>query len=69
MAEDDHVLLVALHHIISDEWSNEIFWKELSTCYRTFATGSNVNLSALPVQYADFAYWQRQWLAESHMQR
>lgn len=69
MAEADHILLLTIHHIISDEWSNEVFWRELSLCYKAVAAGSQINLPALPLQYVDFAYWQRQWLAESHMQR
>ena len=62
VSAEDHVLLLTLHHIIFDGWSAEVFWRELSTLYTTICTGQPLSLSALPLQYADFAVWQRQWL-------
>ena len=62
MSGEDHVLLLTLHHIIFDGWSVEVFWRELATLYTAFCTGQPVSLPALPLQYADFAVWQRQWL-------
>ncbi|MEA5617974.1 amino acid adenylation domain-containing protein [Cronbergia sp. UHCC 0137] len=53
---DSHVLLVTMHHIISDAWSVGIFLRELSSLY------INSPLPDLPIQYVDYAYWQRQWL-------
>ncbi|MFB2939110.1 amino acid adenylation domain-containing protein [Aerosakkonemataceae cyanobacterium BLCC-F154] len=56
LESDSHVLLVTMHHIISDAWSMGIFLKELSSLY------VDSPLQDLPIQYADYAYWQRQWL-------
>ncbi|MCP4655333.1 MAG: amino acid adenylation domain-containing protein, partial [bacterium] len=62
-----HVLLLNLHHIVSDGWSIGIFQRELRVLYQAFATGEPATdsprvLPELPIQYADFAFWQRQWL-------
>ncbi|HEX6373281.1 MAG TPA: amino acid adenylation domain-containing protein, partial [Longimicrobium sp.] len=62
MAEDDHVLLVTMHHIVSDGWSTGVFFGELSALYAAHREGRDAELSALPVQYADFAVWQRKWV-------
>jgi amino acid adenylation domain-containing protein len=59
---DDHVLLLTLHHIISDGWSMGVLVRELVTLYRAFSAGDPSPLPDLPIQYADFAVWQRQWL-------
>jgi len=58
----DHVLLVTMHHIVSDGWSMGIFYRELSALYEAFSKGKQSPLAELPIQYADFAVWQRQWL-------
>ena len=50
-----------MHHIVSDGWSMGIFFKELSILYKALQNQDH-NLPALPIQYADFALWQRQWL-------
>ncbi|RKH43053.1 non-ribosomal peptide synthetase, partial [Corallococcus sicarius] len=57
-----HVLVVLTHHIASDGWSVGVMVREFAALYRAFTTGQSPNLPALPVQYADFAVWQRQWL-------
>ncbi|NBC46059.1 amino acid adenylation domain-containing protein, partial [Corallococcus exiguus] len=62
LAEETHVLLVTMHHIVSDGWSMGVLVKELATSYAAFSAGREPSLAALPVQYADFALWQRQWL-------
>ncbi|BCL80822.1 non-ribosomal peptide synthetase [Ktedonobacteria bacterium brp13] len=59
---EDHVLLLTMHHIISDGWSSTIFMRELTSLYRAFSVGQPSPLPVLPVQYIDFALWQRQWL-------
>ncbi|MFE9564782.1 amino acid adenylation domain-containing protein, partial [Streptomyces sp. NPDC006487] len=57
---DDHVLAVVFHHIACDAWSTSVFGQELSVLYRTFAEGGSTQpLAPLPVQYADYAAWQR----------
>ncbi len=58
-----HVLVMTLHHIAADGWSLGVFKRELQLLYRAFLAGQPSPLAALPIQYADFAVWQRQWLA------
>ena len=58
----EHALLITMHHIISDGWSMGIFFKELSELYNLYLQGQEPNLPSLPIQYADFTLWQRQWL-------
>ncbi|MCP4996507.1 MAG: amino acid adenylation domain-containing protein, partial [Gammaproteobacteria bacterium] len=65
-SEQDFILLMTIHHIAYDGWSNTIFTQELSTLYRAFRQGTSPDLPKLAVQYADFAYWQRQWLQDEH---
>ena len=60
--DSNHVLLLTMHHIISDGWSMGILKKELSTLYTAFLTGKSSSLDELSIQYGDFASWQRQWL-------
>ncbi|MBI4524347.1 MAG: amino acid adenylation domain-containing protein [Deltaproteobacteria bacterium] len=57
-----HVLVIITHHIASDGWSNGIFWRELATLYEAFSLEKPNPLPELPIQYADYAVWQRQWL-------
>ncbi|EGJ29404.1 MULTISPECIES: non-ribosomal peptide synthetase [Moorena] len=62
LESEHHVLLIKMHHIISDGWSLGILVRELSTLYEAFAQGKSSVLPELPIQYADFASWQREWL-------
>jgi amino acid adenylation domain-containing protein len=62
LGEQDHVLVNVMHHIISDGWSMGIFGQEVSALYTAFAVGRPSPLPDLPIQYADFAQWQREWL-------
>ncbi|WP_375743996.1 non-ribosomal peptide synthase/polyketide synthase [Corallococcus interemptor] len=62
LSEDSHVLLVTMHHIVSDGWSMGVLIRELASLYESFSGGRAPSLPPLPVQYADFALWQRQWL-------
>ncbi len=64
-----HVLLINMHHIASDGWSSGIFIRELSILYTAFCQGERPSLPELAVQYADFAVWQRQWLANQVLER
>ncbi|BAZ30180.1 non-ribosomal peptide synthase [Cylindrospermum sp. NIES-4074] len=57
-----YVLLLTMHHIISDGWSMGILIQEVASCYQAFCGGKELSLPKLPIQYADFAIWQRQWL-------
>ncbi|BET97550.1 non-ribosomal peptide synthetase [Xenorhabdus taiwanensis] len=62
LAENEHILLLTQHHIISDGWSLNILMQELSTLYHAFSEGQGDPLPALTLQYADYALWQREWL-------
>ena len=62
LSEEEHVFLLTMHHIVSDGWSLGVFMRELAATYETFSTGETSSLPELPIQYADFAVWQRQWL-------
>lgn len=63
LAEEDHVLLIAVHHIACDGWSMGVFVRELGTLYEVYSKGQEASLPELPVQYTDFARWQRAWLS------
>ncbi len=58
-----HIILLVIHHIISDGWSESIFNNEVTTLYNAFSTGNDSPLPELSIQYADFAHWQRQWMS------
>jgi non-ribosomal peptide synthetase component F/acyl carrier protein len=63
------VLLLTLHHIITDGWSTGVLVRELITLYRAFVVDQPLPLPPLPLQYADYALWQRQWLQGEVLQR
>jgi acyl carrier protein len=69
--EDEHVLVMTIHHIISDGWSMGVLIGELATVYEAFREGRASPLPELPIQYADYAQWQRDWLqgevSEKHL--
>ncbi|HEX8244848.1 MAG TPA: condensation domain-containing protein, partial [Longimicrobium sp.] len=62
LADDDHVLLITMHHVVSDGWSMGVFTRELGALYAAFRAGEPDPLPPLPVQYADYAAWQRKWV-------
>ena len=62
LAPQEHIVLLLMHHIISDGWSMDIFIKELVTLYKSYLDGQTSPLPELKIQYADFAQWQREWL-------
>ena len=64
LGENDHVLVIAAHHIAMDDWSMGVLESELSVLYRAFADGQPSPLAPLDVQYADFAQWQRSLLSD-----
>ncbi|WP_414542084.1 amino acid adenylation domain-containing protein [Nostoc sp. CCY0012] len=68
LSEQEHILLLTKHHIISDGWSWQIFHRELAALYQGFCQNSSATLPELPIQYADFALWQRQYLNEKSHQ-
>jgi len=62
LSEDEYVLSVTMHHIISDGWSMRLLVREISTLYEAFSNRRPSPLPELPIQYTDFAQWQRDWL-------
>lgn len=62
LAPQEHILLLNMHHIISDGWSLGVLVQELQALYLAFAAGQSSPLPPLPIQYSDFAVWQRNWL-------
>nr|WP_277951940.1 non-ribosomal peptide synthase/polyketide synthase [Pseudomonas sp. TH06] len=69
LADDHHVLLLTLHHIISDGWSMGVLTRELMALYQAFSHGQPDPLPALALQYTDYAVWQRRWLSGEVLQR
>jgi amino acid adenylation domain-containing protein/non-ribosomal peptide synthase protein (TIGR01720 family) len=62
LAADEHLLLLSMHHIASDGWTMNLLTGEIAALYRAFAAGEPSPLPELPLQYSDYAHWQRQWL-------
>ncbi|WP_085704955.1 non-ribosomal peptide synthetase [Pseudomonas sp. B8(2017)] len=69
VAADHHVLALSMHHIISDGWSSDVLVQEFIQLYSALAEGRQAELPALPIQYADYAIWQRAWLEAGEAQR
>ncbi|HEX9941015.1 MAG TPA: condensation domain-containing protein, partial [Thermoanaerobaculia bacterium] len=69
VAADRHALALVYHHIVGDGWSSVVLLSELAQIYRAFATGEPSPLLELPIQYPDFAVWQRSRLREEEMAR
>jgi amino acid adenylation domain-containing protein/non-ribosomal peptide synthase protein (TIGR01720 family) len=69
LAEDEHVLVLNIHHIISDAWSTAVMVRELGQLYAAFSQGQPSPLPELPVQYGDCALWQRTWLQGAELER
>jgi amino acid adenylation domain-containing protein/FkbH-like protein/non-ribosomal peptide synthase protein (TIGR01720 family)/FkbM family methyltransferase len=68
LKSESYALLLTMHHIIGDGWSMGVLIKELSSLYRGFLVGDSSSLPELPIQYADFTIWQRQWLQGKALQ-
>ncbi|MDQ1591888.1 MAG: hypothetical protein QOG71_2515, partial [Pyrinomonadaceae bacterium] len=62
LGEEDHALVVVLHHIVADGWSADVLIREFGQLYEAFRQGQPSPLAELPIQYADYAVWQREWL-------
>jgi amino acid adenylation domain-containing protein/non-ribosomal peptide synthase protein (TIGR01720 family) len=62
LAADEHLLVLVQHHIVSDGWSMQLMVEELVQLYAAFSQGQALQLPALPIQYADYAVWQRHWM-------
>ncbi len=68
VGEEDHVLQLTMHHIVSDGWSLGVLFRELWSVYAAYCRGEADPLPQLPIQYADYAQWQRQWLSGERLQ-
>ncbi|MFN6441572.1 MAG: amino acid adenylation domain-containing protein, partial [Nostoc sp. DedSLP01] len=62
LSQTEHILIVCMHHVVSDAWSMGVFVEELAALYKAYSQGEPSPLAPLPIQYADFAIWQRNWL-------
>ncbi|WP_421549518.1 amino acid adenylation domain-containing protein [Pseudomonas sp. QD4] len=69
LAPDDHVLVMTQHHIVSDGWSMDLMVDELVALYAAYSQGLTVELPELPIQYADYGIWQRQWMDAGERER
>ncbi|MBA2679915.1 MAG: amino acid adenylation domain-containing protein [Ktedonobacteraceae bacterium] len=69
LAPQEHIIVIVLHHIIADFWSVSLFFEELITLYKTYGMGQPSPLPELPVQYADYAYWQRTLLPDDVLEQ
>ncbi|HET7233530.1 MAG TPA: amino acid adenylation domain-containing protein, partial [Longimicrobium sp.] len=69
VTDEEHVLLLCIHHIVSDGWSSGVLYRELGALYAAYRDGSDSPLAELPVQYADFAVWQREQLRGEGLDR
>ncbi|SDB68077.1 condensation domain-containing protein, partial [Pseudomonas sp. NFACC13-1] len=69
VAADEHVLVLTQHHIVSDGWSMQLLVQELIQGYAAYSQGEAPTLAELPIQYADYAVWQRQWMDAGERQR
>jgi amino acid adenylation domain-containing protein len=69
LAADSTMLAIIMHHLITDEWSTGVLVREVSALYRSFVTGQPAELPPLPIQYADYAIWQREQLATPRQQQ
>ncbi len=69
VADEEHVLVLAMHHAASDGWSMDVLFRELGALYAAFSRGEPSPLPALPLQYADYAAWQRGWLRGEALER
>jgi amino acid adenylation domain-containing protein len=69
LADDEHVLLLCIHHIVTDGWSSGVLFRELGALYAAYHDGGDSPLAELPVQYADFAVWQREQLQGEALER
>jgi len=69
LGEEEHVLLVTMHHIVSDGWSMGVLVREMGVLYKAYALGEESPLKEPTIQYADYAMWQRKWLQGTLVKR
>lgn len=69
LAEDEHVLVVVVHHIVADDWSLQLLVQEFAQIYQAAVQGQEAALAPLPIQYTDYAAWQRSWMEAGESER
>ncbi|MGE3315703.1 MAG: condensation domain-containing protein, partial [Planctomycetaceae bacterium] len=69
LADEEHVLFLVMHHIASDAWSVDLLLRDLGEAYAALDLGRDSALSELPIQYADYAVWQREWFTGPVLQK
>lgn len=69
LSQDEHILLMTMHHIISDGWSKGVLFREIGALYDAFSDGQVSPLAELPIQYSDYALWQREWMQGEVLQK
>jgi hypothetical protein len=69
LADEDHLLVLGMHHIINDGWTGGVLFGEVGALYQAFSAGKPSPLADLPIQYADFAAWQIEWLRGPALER
>ena len=69
LGPEEHILILTMHHIVSDEWSQGVLFRELAALYEAHLAGTPATLRPLPIQYADYAVWQREWLQGERLER
>ncbi|WP_338156735.1 condensation domain-containing protein, partial [Xenorhabdus bovienii] len=65
----EHMLLITMHHIISDGWSSSLFFREFCELYRAYHEHRDNPLQPLAIQYADYAQWQRNWMQGARLEK
>ena len=68
LGDAEHVLMVNMHHVVSDAWSLSVFFRELAALYEALREGREAALPELPIQYPDYAAWQREWMQGAVME-
>ncbi|HET8841978.1 MAG TPA: condensation domain-containing protein, partial [Ktedonobacteraceae bacterium] len=69
LSQEEQILVLSMHHIVTDGWSMSILVRELNSLYQAILRGEETALTELPIQYADYALWQRQWLQGEILQQ
>src|SRR5690606_29579732 len=69
LRDQEHVLIVSMHHVASDGWSMKVLVDELAQAYAATCTGTLPQLAELPLQYADYGRWQEAWMDSEHAER
>jgi amino acid adenylation domain-containing protein len=69
LGSDQYLLVLAMHHIITDGWSIAVLFRELTRCYEAIANGQDANLPELPLQYSEYAQWQREYMTGEALAR